>query len=131
MSGSVNRVILLGNLTKDPEIRTLSDNKEIASLNLATSESWKAKDGSQKERTEYHRVVVFNTHLVALVKKFAKKGSRLFIEGSIQTRKYLGKDGKETYTTEIVLQPFSGNVQLLDSKQERIDEDDDYNNIPY
>ncbi len=133
MAGSINRVFLLGNLTKDPEFRSLSDGKEIANFNLATSESWKSKEGVHKERVEYHRIVIFNSNLVNLVKSSLKKGSRIFLEGSVQTRKYQGKDGKDVYTTEIVLQPFSGNIQLLDNKQEKpnYSEDEDYSSIPY
>lgn len=111
---SLNKVTLIGNVGKDPEIRTTADGKEIANLTIATSESWKDKTtGEKKEKTEWHRVVVFNEGLTKVVKNYVKKGSKLYIEGSLQTRKWQGNDGKENYTTEIVIQGFSYTLKLL------------------
>lgn len=130
MSGSVNKVILIGNLGKDPEIRTTQDGKEIANFSLATSESWKDKTtGERKEKTEWHRVVVFNPGIVKVIKDYVKKGSKLYIEGSLQTRKW-EKDGVEHYSTEIVLQAFNGTLKLLDGKDKSDNQDmqkPDYN----
>lgn len=117
MSGSVNKVILVGNLGRDPEVRALQDGREIAHLNLATSESWKDKNtGERRERTEWHRVVVFNEGLVKLAKSYLKKGSKVFVEGAIATRKWTDKDGAERYSTEIVLQGFNANLTMLDKR---------------
>ena len=117
MAGSVNKVILIGNLGKDPEIRSMQDGREIANLTLATSDSWKDKmTGERKEKTEWHRVVIFNENLVKLVKSYLKKGSKVFVEGSLQTRKWTDQAGAEKYTTEIVLQNFNGNITMLDGK---------------
>lgn len=111
---SLNKVTLIGNVGKDPEIRTTTDGKEIANLTIATSESWRDKTtGEKKEKTEWHRVVVFNEGLTKVVKNYVKKGSKLYIEGSLQTRKWQGNDGKENYTTEIVIQGFSSTLKLL------------------
>src|ERR1700685_1660703 len=104
MSVSVNKVILVGNLGKDPEIRSTQDGREIASFSLATSQSWKDNaTGERKEKTEWHNIVVFNTNLVGVVKNYVKKGSKLYIEGALQTRKWTDKDGRERYSTEVVL----------------------------
>ena len=117
MAGSVNKVILVGNLGRDPEIRSTQDGREIATLALATSESWKDKStGERKEKTEWHRVVVFNDGLVNVIKNYIKKGSKLYIEGSLQTRKWTDKDGQEKYSTEVVLQGYGGTLTMLDSK---------------
>jgi single-strand DNA-binding protein len=114
---SVNKVILVGNLGQDPEIRNTSDGREIANFSIATSESWKDKSsGEKKEKTEWHRVVVFSQGLVGVVKNYVKKGSKLYIEGSLQTRKWTDNQGVEKYTTEIVLQNFNSTLQILDSK---------------
>jgi len=119
MAGSVNKVILVGNLGKDPEIRNTQDGREIASFSVATSESWKDKStGERKEKTEWHRVVVFNDALVKVIKNYVKKGSKLYIEGQLQTRKWTDKDGQEKYSTEVVLQGFNGVLTMLDSKRE-------------
>ncbi len=108
---SLNKVALIGNVGKDPEIRTTADGKEIANLTIATSESWKDKTtGEKKDKTEWHRVVVFNDGLSKVIKNYVKKGSKLYIEGSLQTRKWQGNDGKDNYTTEIVLQGFNSNL---------------------
>lgn len=117
MAGSVNKVILVGNLGRDPEIRTTQDGKEIASFSVATSESWKDKNtGERKENTEWHRVVAFNDGLVGVIKNYVKKGSKVYIEGQLRTRKWTDKDGQEKYTTEVVLQGFNANLTMLDSK---------------
>lgn len=116
MSGSVNRVILIGNLGKDPEIRSTQDGRQIANISLATEESWKDKSGERKSRTEWHRVSIFNEGLVKVAKSYLKKGSKVYLEGQIQTRKWTDKDGVEKYSTEIVLQGFSGTLVMLDSK---------------
>jgi single-strand DNA-binding protein len=117
MAGSLNKVTLIGNLGKDPDIRSTSDGREIASFSIATSESWKDKvTGEKKDKTEWHRIVVFTEGLVGLVKNYIKKGSKLYIEGQLQTRKWVDNNGQEKYTTEIVLQGFNAKLILLDSK---------------
>lgn len=117
MAGSVNKVILIGNVGKDPEIRATQDGRELANLTLATSESWKDKNtGEKREKTEWHRIVVFSEGLVKIIKNYVKKGSKLYIEGSLQTRKWEDSSGAEKYTTEIVLQNFNSTLTLLDSK---------------
>ncbi len=115
---SVNKVILIGNIGKDPEIRAMGNGKEIANLTLATSESWKDKStGERKEKTEWHRVVIFNENLVTVIKNYVKKGSKLYIEGSLQTRKWVNKDGVDQYSTEVVLQGFTGTLVMLDGRK--------------
>lgn len=115
MAGSVNKVILVGNVGKDPEIRSTQDGKEIANLTLATSDSWKDNTtGERKERTEWHRVVVFSQGLVNVIKNYVKKGSKLYIEGALQTRKWTDNTGAERYTTEIVLQNYNSTLAMLD-----------------
>ncbi len=119
MAGSVNKVILIGNLGRDPEIRNTQDGREIANITIATSESWKDKNtGERKEKTEWHRVVIFNENLVKVVKNYLKKGAKVYIEGALQTRKYTDKDGTEKYSTEIVLQGFNGSLTMLDGKRD-------------
>jgi len=114
---SLNRVMLIGHLGKDPEINATKDGREIANFSMATSESWKDKaTGERKEKSEWHKVVVFNEGLVKVVKSCLKKGSKVYVEGSIQTRKWQDKEGVEKYSTEIVLQNFNGSIVLLDSK---------------
>lgn len=114
---SVNKVILVGNLGADPEVRATQDGREVATLRVATSESWKDKQtGERREKTEWSRVVIFNENLVRVVKEYTRKGSKLYIEGSLQTRKWTNKEGQEQYSTEVVLQNFNGNIVLLDSK---------------
>jgi single-strand DNA-binding protein len=118
MAGSVNKVILVGNLGRDPEIRSMQSGEEIAQLSLATSETWRDKaSGERKERTEWHRVVIFNENLVKVAKQYLKKGSKVYIEGSLQTRKWTDKDGAEKYTTEVVLQRFRGELTMLDGRE--------------
>ena len=119
MSGSVNKVILVGNLGRDPEIRTLNSGDRVANLNLATSETWRDRNsGERKERTEWHRVVIFNDNLVKVAENYLRKGSKVYIEGALQTRKYQDASGQEKYSTEIVLQKFRGELTMLDGKGE-------------
>src|SRR5260370_37866445 len=115
MAGSVNKVILVGNLGRDPEIRSTQDGTRIANLNLATSESWRDKmSGERKERTEWHRVVIFNENLVTIAEKYLRKGSKIYVEGALQTRKWTDNAGVEKYSTEVVLQRFRGELTMLD-----------------
>ena len=115
MAGSINKVILVGNLGRDPEIRSTNDGTRIANLALATSETWRDRNsGERKERTEWHRVVIFNERLVEVVEKYVRKGSKLYIEGALQTRKWTDNAGVEKYSTEIVLQRFRGELTMLD-----------------
>ncbi len=115
MAGSVNKVILVGNLGRDPEIRSTQDGMRIANLNLATSESWRDRaSGERKERTEWHRIVIFNERLVELAEKYLRKGSKIYVEGALQTRKWTDNAGAEKYSTEVVLQRFRGELTMLD-----------------
>jgi len=116
MAGSLNKVTIIGNLGKDPEIRSTSSGKELASFSLATTDSWKDASGERKEKTEWHRIVVYNEGLVGVIKNYVKKGSKLYIEGSLQTREWVDQAGVKKYTTEIVLQGFGSQMVLLDSK---------------
>jgi single-strand DNA-binding protein len=117
MAGSVNKVIIVGNLGKDPEIRTFQNGGRVASFSVATSESWKDKSsGEKKERTEWHRVSVLNENLVGIVERFLKKGSKVYLEGQLETRKWTDKEGKERYSTEVVLRPFRGELTMLDGR---------------
>lgn len=117
MAGSLNKVILIGNLGRDPEIRTTQDGREIASLTIATSESWKDKlTGERKDKTEWHRVSVFSEGLVNVVKNYLKKGAKIYVEGSLHTRKWTDANGVEKYSTEIVLQGFGSSLIMLDNK---------------
>lgn len=118
MAGSVNKVILIGNLGRDPEIRSFQNGGRVANLSVATSENWKDRNtGERKERTEWHRVVVFNDALVGVVERFLKKGSKIYVEGQIETRKYTDQSGAERYTTEVVLRPFRGELTMLDGRE--------------
>lgn len=117
MAGSVNKVILIGNIGKDPEIRSTGDGREIANLTLATSETWNDKNtGEKREKTEWHRVVCFNPGLVSVIKNYVKKGSKLYIEGQLQTRKWQDQSGQDKYTTEIVLQGYNCAMNMLDNR---------------
>jgi len=117
MAGSVNKVILIGNLGRDPEVRSTQDGTKIVQINIATSESWRDKaSGERKERTEWHRVVIFNERLAEVAEKYLKKGSKVYVEGQLQTRKWTDKDGQEKYTTEVVLQRFRGELTMLDGR---------------
>jgi single-strand DNA-binding protein len=114
MAGSVNKVILIGNLGKDPEIRTLNSGDRVANLRIATSEQWRDKaTGERKEKTEWHQIVIFNENIVKVAENYLKKGSTVYIEGSLQTRKYTDAQGVEKYSTEIVLQRFNGQLTML------------------
>jgi single-strand DNA-binding protein len=119
MAGSVNKVILVGNLGKDPETRRLQSGDPVVNLSIATSESWRDKSsGERKEKTEWHRVVIFNKNLAEVAEKYLRKGSKVYVEGSLQTRKWSDKDGVEKYSTEVVLQNFRGELTMLDTKGE-------------
>lgn len=115
MAGSVNKVILVGNLGRDPEIRSFQNGGRVANLSVATSENWKDKNsGERKERTEWHRVVVLNDALVGVVERYLKKGAKIYVEGQLETRKYTDQSGAEKYTTEVVLRPYRGELTMLD-----------------
>jgi single-strand DNA-binding protein len=117
MAGSVNKVILVGNLGKDPEIRRTQDGRPIANLSVATSESWRDKaTGERKEKTEWHRVVIFNEGLCKIAEQYLKKGSKVYLEGALQTRKWQDKDGHDKYSTEVVLQGFNSQLTMLDTR---------------
>ncbi|MFV0295828.1 MAG: single-stranded DNA-binding protein [Hyphomicrobiaceae bacterium] len=117
MAGSVNKVILVGNLGADPEIRRTQDGRPIANLRIATSETWRDRNsGERRERTEWHRVVVFNEGLCKVVEQYVKKGAKLYIEGQLQTRKWQDQQGQDRYSTEIVLQGFNSTLTMLDSR---------------
>jgi single-strand DNA-binding protein len=115
MAGSVNKVILIGNLGADPEIRRTQDGRPIANLRLATSETWRDRNtGERKERTEWHRVVIFNENLCKVVEQYVKKGSKVYVEGQLQTRKWQDQSGQDRYSTEVVLQGFNAQLTMLD-----------------
>jgi single-strand DNA-binding protein len=117
MAGSVNKVILVGNLGADPEIRSLNSGDRVANLRVATSETWRDRSsGERKEKTEWHRVVVFNENIVKVCEQYLRKGAKVYIEGAIQTRKYQDQSGAERYSTEIVLQKFRGELTMLDGR---------------
>jgi single-strand DNA-binding protein len=117
MAGSVNKVILVGNLGRDPEIRRTQDGKAIANLNVATSESWRDKvTGERRERTEWHRVVIFNEGLSRIAEQYLKKGAKVYLEGALQTRKWQDQQGQERYSTEVVLQGFNCALTMLDAR---------------
>ncbi len=114
MAGSVNKVILVGNLGRDPEVRHTNDGNPVVTLNLATSESWKDRaTGERKERTEWHRVVIFNENLCRIAEQYLRKGSTIYVEGALQTRKWTDQSGADKYTTEVVLQRFRGELTML------------------
>jgi len=117
MAGSVNKVILVGNLGRDPEVRSLQDGNRVCNLSLATSDSWRDKaTGERRERTEWHRVVIFNEHLVEIAEKYLRKGSKIYVEGQLQTRKWQDQSGQDRYSTEVVLQRFRGELTMLDTR---------------
>jgi single-strand DNA-binding protein len=119
MAGSVNKVILIGNLGKDPEVRTMGSGDKVVNLSVATSESWRDKNsGERKERTEWHRVVIFNEQLAKVAEQYLKKGSKVYVEGQLQTREWTDKDGAKKYSTEVVLQRFRGELTMLDGRNE-------------
>lgn len=119
MAGSVNKVILIGNLGRDPEVRKTQDGKSIVQLSIATSENWRDKNtGERREKTEWHRVVIFNEGLTRVAEQYLKKGSKVYIEGQLQTRKWTDQSGQEKYTTEVVLQGFNSTLTMLDGRRE-------------
>lgn len=117
MAGSVNKVILIGNLGADPDVRNMQSGDKVVNLSIATSEGWKDKaTGERKERTQWHKVVVFNQGLINVCENYLKKGAKVYIEGQLETRKWQGQDGKDNYTTEVVLRPYRGELTMLDSR---------------
>jgi len=117
MAGSINKVILVGNLGRDPEVRTMNDGSPVVNLSIATSDTWKDRSsGERRERTEWHRVVIFNENLAKVAQNYLKKGSKVYLEGSLQTRKWTDQSGIEKYTTEVVLQRFRGELTMLDGR---------------
>lgn len=119
MAGSVNKVILVGNLGKDPEVRRTQDGRPIVHLSVATSENWKDKStGERRERTEWHRVVIFNEGLARVAEQYLKKGAKVYVEGQLQTRKWTDQNGQDRYTTEIVLQGFNSTLTMLDGRRD-------------
>ena len=117
MAGSVNKVILVGNLGRDPEVRTTQDGTKIVNFTMATSESWNDKSpGERKERTEWHRVVIFNDRVGDVAERFLRKGSKVYVEGALRTRKWTDQSGQEKYTTEVVIERFRGELTMLDTR---------------
>lgn len=142
MAGSLNRVMLIGNLGADPEVRALSNGSKVVNLKVATSESWRDKaSGDRKEKTEWHRVVIFNENIAKVAEAYCKKGSKVYLEGSLQTRKWQDKDGADRYSTEVNIGRFDGKLVLLDGKSDRpvnddarqrpVDDLDDGSEIPF
>ena len=130
MSGSVNKVILIGNVGQDPEIRSFQSGGKVCNLSIATSERWKDREtNEQKERTQWHRVVVFNENLINLIEKYVNKGSKLYIEGQLETRKWTDSSGVDKYATEVVLRNFKGELTFLDSRGNNNDNQHENNNI--
>jgi single-strand DNA-binding protein len=120
MAGSVNKVILVGNLGRDPEVRHSQDGTKIVNLNLATSETWNDRQsGERRERTEWHRVVIFNERLADVAERFLRKGSKVYVEGALQTREWTDRDGNKRYSTEVVLQRYRGELTMLDARGDR------------
>ncbi|HLG85689.1 MAG TPA: single-stranded DNA-binding protein [Alphaproteobacteria bacterium] len=118
MAGSVNKVILIGNLGRDPEVRTMQSGGKVCNLSVATSESWRDKgSGERREKTEWHRVVIFNENLIQVAERFLKKGSKVYLEGQLETRKWSDQSGQEKYSTEVVLRPFRGELTMLDGRE--------------
>jgi single-strand DNA-binding protein len=119
MAGSVNKVILIGNLGRDPEVRSMQSGSKVCNLRIATSETWKDRNsGERQERTQWHQVVIFNENLIGVAERFLKKGSKVYIEGQLETRKWTDQSGQEKYSTEVVLRPFRGELTLLDGRGE-------------
>lgn len=117
MAGSVNKVILVGNLGRDPEIRTMQSGNRVANMSLATSEQWRDREtGERREKTEWHRVVIFDERLIEIAEKYLKKGSKIYVEGQLQTRKWTDQSGQDKYSTEVVLQRFRGVMTMLDTR---------------
>lgn len=119
MAGSVNKVILIGNLGRDPEVRTFQNGGRVCNLRIATSETWRDKDsGERRERTEWHSVAIFNENLARLAEQYLRKGSKVYIEGQLETRKWQDQNGQDRYSTEVVLRPFRGEMTFLDSRND-------------
>jgi len=119
MAGSLNRVMLIGNLGQDPDVRTMQNGGRVCNLSIATSESWKDRNtGERREKTEWHRVVIFNDGLVGVVENYLRKGSKVFVEGQLETRKWQDQNGQDRYTTEVVLKNYSGSLTMLDSRND-------------
>lgn len=117
MAGSINKVILIGNLGRDPEVKTMQNGNKVCNLSIATSESWKEKStGERKSKSEWHRVVIFNEGIIKVAESYLKKGSKIYIEGQLETRKWTDKDGADKYSTEIVLRQYRGELTMLDTK---------------
>lgn len=124
MAGSINKVILIGNLGADPEVKQTQDGRPIVNLRIATSESWKDKNtGERRERTEWHRVVIFSEGLARIAEQYLRKGSKVYVEGQLQTRKWTDKDGQDRYSTEIVLQGFNSTLTMLDGRRDGANRD--------
>lgn len=120
MAGSVNKVILIGNLGADPEVKTFQDGGQVCNFRIATSERWKDRDtGEQKERTQWHSVAIFNEGIVRVAEQYLRKGSKVYIEGQLETRKWQDQSGQDRYTTEVVLRPYRGGLTLLDSRNDK------------
>ena len=115
---SLNMVQLIGNLGADPEARSMQNGGEVVTLNIATSETWKGRDGNRQERTEWHRVIVFNENIAKVAKQYLRKGSKVYVSGKLQTRKWQDQSGQDRYTTEVVIQPYDGKLVLLDGKRD-------------
>lgn len=115
MAGSVNKVILVGNLGQDPEVRSFQNGGKVVNLRLATSETWKDKQGQRQERTQWHSIAIFNEGLARVAEQFLKKGSKVYLEGQLETRKWIDQNGVERYSTEVVLRPYNGTLTMLDS----------------
>jgi single-strand DNA-binding protein len=131
MAGSVNKVILVGNLGRDPEVRTLPSGDRVVSFSVATTESWRDRNtGERKDRTEWHNISIFNENLAKVAEQYCRKGSKIYLEGQLQTREYTDKDGNQRKATDVVLQKFRGELQLLDSKGSRA-EGGDYDQVGY
>jgi len=135
MAGSVNKVILVGNLGADPEIRRLNSGEPVVNIRIATSESWRDKNsGERKEKTEWHNVVIFNEGIAKVAEQYLKKGMKVYVEGSLQTRKWTDQQGNDKYMTEVVLQKFRGELQMLDAPnkgEQRAASNDDDSEIPF
>jgi single-strand DNA-binding protein len=127
MAGSLNKVMLIGNLGKDPEMRRTNAGKAIANFSIATSESWRDKEsGERQEKTDWHNVVIFNENLAKIAEQYLKKGSKVYVEGQMKTRKWQDQEGKDRYTTEVVLSGFNGTLTLLDKAERAAPEEDSY-----
>lgn len=130
MAGSVNKVILIGNLGRDPEVRSTNSGKKIASLSIATSETWRDKQsGERREKTEWHRVVIFNEGLAGVAERYLAKGAKVYIEGALRTRKWVDSNQQERYTTEVVLEAYNGVLTMLDNAPQRGGEEDERESV--